>query len=147
MVKGRMGLTQREINEAIESGENAKYCLRLARKKLRSALRWSRVDLFSDSMIVNTIKYGKVFKASTNMQVAQNYLRTFQKRVKDADVYYEFYDSIDEYAKDADVFCDCVMHELEVHDNIADMLAQVERVLPKLEEALARVYKCTPQSE
>ena len=76
-------MLDKEIDEAIASGERALVSLKEAQNKLNSARNWGIFDMLGGGLIADIIKHSKMNDASTYLEEAKRDLLVFQKELQD----------------------------------------------------------------
>lgn len=74
---------QKEIQEAINAGNQAFYIARKVLEDLNSAKNWSTFDLMGGGLIADMAKYDKLNKVQDQIQDLQNALRGFRTELAD----------------------------------------------------------------
>ena len=74
---------QKEIQEAINAGNQAFYIARKILEDLNSAKNWSTFDLMGGGLIADMAKYDKLNKVQDQIQDLQNALRGFRTELAD----------------------------------------------------------------
>ncbi|GGA77122.1 hypothetical protein [Ornithinibacillus halotolerans] len=126
----------KELNEAIEAGEDAKQALRNAVDSLNSASNWGTWDMLGGGMISSAIKHSRMDDASNHIHIAQTRMRSFQKELLDIDQMIKVDMDISGLLKFADFFFDGFIVDWMVQGRINDSLDQVHNQLAKVREIL-----------
>lgn len=74
---------QREINEAIQAGNEALRCLENAKDYLSSASNWGLLDIFGGDLLTTFVKHSKMNRANEQIQAARTALMAFQRELHD----------------------------------------------------------------
>ncbi len=127
---------QKEMNEAIQAGENALYSLRAAREELQKAGNWGIVDLFGGGFVTNLIKHSKMDNASHLMENAKYDLKKFQKELRDVTVNTNLSIDCGGFLTFADFFWDGVVADWLVQSKINDAKRQVDDAIAQVEQIL-----------
>ena len=76
-------MLEKEIDEAIASGEAALFSLKEAQNKLNSARNWGIFDMLGGGLISDIIKHSKMNDASAYLEEAKRDLLVFQRELQD----------------------------------------------------------------
>ena len=130
---------QKEMNEAIQAGENALCSLRAAREELQKAGNWGIVDLFGGGFVTNLIKHSKMDNASHLMENAKYDLKKFQKELRDVTINTNLSIDCGGFLTFADFFWDGVVADWLVQSKINDAKRQVDDAIAQVEQILRRL--------
>lgn len=130
---------QKEMNEAIQAGENALCSLRAAREDLQKAGNWGIVDLFGGGFVTNLIKHSKMDNASHLMENAKYDLKKFQKELRDVTINTNLSIDCGGFLTFADFFWDGVVADWLVQSKINDAKRQVDDAIAQVEQILRRL--------
>lgn len=130
---------RREINEAIQAGQEALRYLEEAKNCLNSAGNWGIVDMLGGGMLTTFIKRSKMTDANTLIQQARTSLKRFQKELMDVDTIPEFHLETGNFLTFADYFFDGVVADWLVQSKINDAKRQVENAIQKVNYLLRQL--------
>lgn len=130
---------RREINEAIQAGQEALRYLEEAKNCLNSAGNWGIVDMLGGGMLTTFIKRSKMTDANTLIQQARTSLKRFQKELMDVDTIPEFHLETGDFLTFADYFFDGVVADWLVQSKINDAKRQVENAIQKVNYLLRQL--------
>ena len=142
LFKGRKGevmnsyMMDKEIQEAIISGERALNSLRNAQEKLNSARNWGIFDMLGGGLITDMIKHSKMSDASSYMEDAKRDLLVFQKELRDVQGQVDLKVDIGGFLTFADFFFDGIVADYLVQSKIAEARSQVEQAISIVEQLL-----------
>lgn len=125
-----------ERDEAIEAGERALRCLRNAKSELDSARGWGIFDIFSDGLLSNLIKHGKLNKASQSLEEAKWELERFSQELDDVSDITGYHFDIGGFATFADFFFDGLVADLYVQSKINQARGNVKNAINRVESVL-----------
>ncbi len=123
---------RREINEAMQAGQEALRCLSQARDCLNSAGNWGIVDMLGGGLITTYIKRSKMKDADLLVQQARSALKRFQKELTDVENIPEFRIETGDFLTFADYFFDGLVADWLVQSKINDARRQVENAMVKI---------------
>lgn len=126
-------MQEKEINEAIDSGERALVSLRTAQEKLNSARNWGIFDMLGGGLIADIIKHSKMNDASTYLEEAKRDLLVFQKELQDVQETIDLKVDVDGFLTFADFFFDGIIMDYVVQSKIAEARKQIEQAIPLVE--------------
>lgn len=134
---------QKEIQEAINAGNQAFYIARKILEDLDSAKNWSTFDLMGGGLIADMAKYDKLNKVQDQIQDLQNALRGFRTELADVTerISGNLYVEIGDFLHFADYFFDGLFTDWMVYDKINDSRNrtmqtsdQIQKILGQLNE-------------
>lgn len=129
-------MMDKEIQEAIISGERALSSLRNAQEKLNSARNWGIFDMLGGGLITDMIKHSKMSDASSYMEAAKRDLLVFQKELRDVQGQVDLKVDIGGFLTFADFFFDGIVADYLVQSKIAEARSQVEQAIFIVEQLL-----------
>jgi len=132
-------MMDKEIQEAIISGERALNSLRNAQEKLNSARNWGIFDMLGGGFITDMIKHSKMSDASSYMEDAKRDLLVFQKELRDVQGQMDLKVDIGGFLTFADFFFDGIVADYLVQSKIAEARKQVEQAISIVEQLLAEL--------
>lgn len=134
---------QKEIQEAINAGNQAFYIAQKILEDLNSAKNWSTFDLMGGGLIADMAKYDKLNKVQDQIQDLQNALRGFRTELADVTerISGNLYVEIEDFLHFADYFFDGLFTDWMVYDKINDSRNrtmqtsdQIQKILGQLNE-------------
>ena len=134
---------QKEIQEAINAGNQAFYIAQKILEDLNSAKNWSTFDLMGGGLIADMAKYDKLNKVQDQIQDLQNALRGFRTELADVTerISGNLYVEIGDFLHFADYFFDGLFTDWMVYDKINDSRNrtmqtsdQIQKILGQLNE-------------
>lgn len=126
-------LQEKEINEAIDSGERALISLKEAQSKLNSARNWGIFDMLGGGLLADIMKHSKMNDASSYLEAAKNDLLVFQKELEDVQGTIDLKVDVDGFLTFADFFFDGIIMDYMVQSKIAEARKQIEQAIPLVE--------------
>lgn len=129
-------MLDKEIQEAILSGERALEILRAAQNKLDSARNWGLFDTFGGGFISNVIKHSKMSDASSYMEDAKRDLLVFQRELKDVQGHVDLRVDVSGFLSFADFFFDGIVADYLVQTKIEEAKKQVAQAISIVERLL-----------
>ena len=129
---------ERETDEAIAAGMNAADAASRVADSLSGASAWGVVDVFSDGILADIMKYSHIDNAQAEMEQLRVALRRFDTELADIGA------TIDTnvaggFLGFADIFFDNFFTDFAVRSRINNALDSAENVLHRIEDALARL--------
>lgn len=126
-------MLDKEINEAIDSGERALASLKTAQEKLNSARNWGIFDMLGGGLLADIMKHSKMNDASAYMEEAKRDLLVFQKELQDVQETIDLKVDVDGFLTFADFFFDGIIMDYMVQSKIAEARKQIEQAIPLVE--------------
>lgn len=130
---------QKELEEALRSGEDARQALASVLDSLDSARNWGTWDMLGGGMISTAIKHSRLDDASESANRAQYLLGRFERELKDVDLIADLNVELDSFTSFADYFFDGLIFDWTVQSRINDSLDRVEHVVQRLRIVLERL--------
>jgi len=127
-------MMDKEINEAIDSGERALVSLHAAQEKLNSARNWGIFDMLGGGLFTDIIKHSKMNDAASYLEEAKRDLLVFQKELQDVQSTIDLRVDVDGFLTFADFFFDGIIMDYVVQSKIAEARRQIEQAIPLVEE-------------
>lgn len=134
---------EKEIREAISSGECALDALKDARDNLKSAGGWGLFDLLGGGLISGLMKHRKIEEANESLYGAKAALDHFRDELGDVRDIQSLKVEIGDFLTFADFFFDGffadIMVQSKIHeaqDNLDDAIAKVTTILKRLRASL-----------
>ena len=127
-------MLNKEIDEAIASGERALLSLKEAQNKLNSARNWGIFDMLGGGLITDLIKHSKMNDASAYLEEAKRDLLVFQKELQDVQGSIDLKIDVDGFLTFADFFFDGIIMDYVVQSKIAEARRQIEQAIPLVEK-------------
>lgn len=112
----------KEINEAINAGDNVQSALGEVIRSLRSAGNWGIWDMLGGGFIATAAKHSKIDDAKEQIYNVQRLLRIFKKELSDVDTSTDLDINIGSFETFADYFFDGLIADWIVQNKINDSL-------------------------
>ena len=128
----------KEIQEAIDAGEEALRSLYDAKKYLISAGNWGIVDILGGGLITDLIKHSKIQDASRCIDRARYDLRRFSKELDDIDEYISDV-NVGDFLTFADFFFDGFIADIFMQNKISDAKNQVDQAINRVNTIISRL--------
>lgn len=137
-----MEAEMREIKEALNAGESVLNSINTTLESLGSADSLATWDLFSDSFLIDMLKYDKIDKAEEELFYLEGLLERYKKELKDVDLNNVLnYENLGKMRRVFDVFFDNIFSDWSTKDTVKrninnlDMIyTEVSRIQKQLEE-------------
>ena len=127
---------QKELEEALSAGENAKRLLGQVQDDLDSARSWGTWDMLGGGLIATMAKYDRLDSAQSSIRAAQRALSDFRTELADVSQLQVPSIQIGEFATFADYFFDGIFSDWYVQSSIKTAQEGVSEVHMKLTAAL-----------
>ena len=127
---------QKELEEALSAGENAKRLLGQVQDDLDSARSWGTWDMLGGGLIATMAKYDRLDSAQSSIRAAQRALSDFRTELADVSQLQVPSIQIGEFATFADYFFDGIFSDWYVQSSIKKAQEGVSEVRMKLTAAL-----------
>lgn len=132
---------QKEIQEAINAGNQAFYIAQKILEDLDSAKNWSTFDLMGGGLIADMAKYDKLNKVQDQIQDLQNALRGFRTELADVTerISGNLYVEIGDFLHFADYFFDGLFTDWMVYDKINDSRNRTMQTSDQIQKLLGQL--------
>ena len=127
---------QKELEEALSAGENAKRLLGQVQDDLDSARSWGTWDMLGGGLIATMAKHDRLDSAQSSIRAAQRALSDFRTELADVSQLQVPNIQIGEFATFADYFFDGIFSDWYVQSSIKKAQEGVSEVRMKLTAAL-----------
>ena len=127
---------QKELEEALSAGKNAKRLLGQVQDDLDSARSWGTWDMLGGGLIATMAKYDRLDSAQSSIRAAQRALSDFRTELADVSQLQVPSIQIGEFATFADYFFDGIFSDWYVQSSIKTAQEGVSEVYMKLTDAL-----------
>ena len=127
---------QKELEEALSAGENAKRLLGQVQDDLDSARSWGTWDMLGGGLIATMAKHDRLDSAQSSIRAAQRALSDFRTELADVSQLQVPSIQIGEFATFADYFFDGIFSDWYVQSSIKTAQEGVSEVHMKLTAAL-----------
>lgn len=123
----------KEINEAINAGEETLNSLKRVREKLKSAQSWGVWDVLGGGLISNIGKHSAIDDANNIAKDVQYQLKSFKKELSDVNEFTDIEVNISSFAAFADFFLDGIFADWFVQSKINNSLDNVNATIGKIQ--------------
>ena len=130
---------RREIDEAIQAGQQAHSSLLRAKECLKSAGNWGLLDMFGGGMFTTFVKRTRMNDAEQLVQQARSDLQRFGRELEDVESIADFHVETGSFLAFADYFLDSFLVDWLVQSKIRDAQQQVEDAIEKVENILQQL--------
>lgn len=130
---------QREIDEAIRAGQQARDSLLKAKDCLKSAGNWGLLDMFGGGLFTTFVKRTRMNDAEQLVQQARSDLKRFGKELADVESIADFHVETGNFLTFADYFLDSFLMDWLVQSKIRDAQKQVDDAIEKVEYILQQL--------
>ena len=137
--------THREAAEAAQAGQYARQCALEALDSLQDAKALGTLDLFTDSLLVNLVKYGQMDESQIQMEELNVALRRFNTELADLSEGLSL--DVGGFLGFADFFFDNFFVDFAINSRIHDSYTAVSDILRKIEDALAQLEELLARCE
>ncbi len=137
----------KEINEALDAGQQAEKMAQNMLKELKDAEGWGTYDMLGGGMLSSMIKHEHIDNAQKMTEGLQLAIRSFNTELADISRGAELDVNMDEMLKFADVWLDCFFTDIMVQDKIEKSLENVRRVKTQIVEVLREVEEMQEEQD
>ncbi len=130
----------KEIDEAIEAGENVLYSVNSALSSLDNAEGWGVWDMFGGGLMTDLMKHSHIDDANADVQEIQYLLRSFKSELTDIKISSDISVQTGGFTKFADFFFDGLISDWFMQskiqsskENVSQVKRQVQNVINELE--------------
>ena len=130
----------KEINEAIQAGENAIASLDSVYTFLDKADSWSTVDMFGGDLVGAILKHDNFEKAQSHLSIAKNNIYKFEQELKDVYIEEVNIPSFDMGDFVIDFMFGNIFTDIMIQSKINDAIANVKRTTKTIESIIDDLY-------
>lgn len=130
---------QRELDEAVRAGKDARDGLRKVVEALESAARWGNMDLLGGGLLVSSVKHSRLDEAHHAVQEAQTLLLRFDRELADVSGQVGLDFESGGLTAFADIFIDNLLVDLLVQSRITESLEAAQSMLARVDELAGRL--------
>lgn len=138
---------QREIKEALSSGNAVQTSLAEALKSLKSAAGWGIWDMMGGGFITDLVKHSHIDSASDTLRRTQSLLRFFKTELADVRISGDVQLDIGSFATFADFFFDGLFADFFVQRKIHVALQNVKDLETEVQNALDALHKLDQEEQ
>jgi DNA repair exonuclease SbcCD ATPase subunit len=143
IVEGEAKLTseKKELNEAIQAGNELLYSLQRVQESLTSAGNWGTWDIFGGGLISTMAKHSRIDDAQNEINNAQYLIKRFHRELQDIGGEMNLSIEIGSFLTFADYFFDGFFSDLEVQSKIRDAQSKVSGAIYKVEKVIKNLNR------
>lgn len=131
----------KEMQEAIDAGNNLQIALRQLIQFLKSAQSWGTWDILGGGFLATAAKHSKIDKAKEQVYNVQRLIRELKKELLDVDVSMNIDINIGSFETFADYFFDGLIADWMVQSKINDSLTRVYNIDSDISSLLKTLTK------
>ncbi|SHN83977.1 hypothetical protein [Desulfitobacterium chlororespirans] len=143
--KNRRRINLKEIDEAIEVGDQVLDSLNQALRNLSSAEGWGTWDLLGGGVISGLAKHSHINSAQADIEKTQSLLRQFKTELTDIRIGTELSLKTEGFIKFADFFFDGIIADWFMQTRINESQASVENVKNQVQSIMAKLHELKTQ--
>lgn len=132
---------ERELSEAIQSGDMAFAGLNRAAQALDSASGWGTWDILGGGMLASMAKHAKLDEAQAMVQEIQPLLQRFERELSDVGGSFSLDIETGGLAAFADIFTDNLLVDLLVQSRISDSLEAAQSMALRIRDLVTRLSR------
>ena len=130
---------EKEIDEALTTGNIALSCLEEARSMLNGAGGWGVIDILGGGMISTYMKHKKMRQAQKLVNEARNALRNYGRELGDVQGIGDVDVEVGELLRFADYFWDGFLADVMVQSKISKARREVDAAINRVRETQRRL--------
>ena len=130
---------ERELDEAVKAGKDARDGLQHVVEALNSASSWGTLDLLGGGMLTSAVKHSRLDEASKAVQEVQPLLQRFDRELADVSGQVGLDIEAGGLTAFADIFVDNLLIDLLVQSRITESLEAAESMLARVKELVTRL--------
>lgn len=131
----------KEIDEAINAGENTMTCIDNAREALQSAKNWGTWDMLGGGLLSTMAKRENMSEAQSYISDMQKWIRSFARELSDVDDYINADLDIGDFLGFADYFFDGFFVDWAVQSKINSAIDKVDNTKDEVNSILRKLVK------
>lgn len=130
---------ERELDEALDAGEEAEELVEQVLDSLSSAESWGTFDILGGGIIADAVKYSNLDDAQALIEDLQDQLRRFKTELADVTIDTEMNVQVDRFLQFADYFFDNLFTDWAVMDKIHNSQLQVENTRDQIVSVMEKL--------
>ena len=130
---------ERELDEALDAGEEAADLVEQVLDSLSSAESWGTFDILGGGIIADAMKYSDLDEAQALIEDLQDQLRRFKTELADVTIDTEMNVQVDGFLQFADYFFDNLFTDWAVMDKIHNSQLQVENTKDQIVSVMEKL--------
>ena len=130
---------ERELDEALDAGEEAADLVEQVLDSLSSAESWGTFDILGGGIIADAVKYSNLDDAQALIEDLQDQLRRFKTELADVTIDTEMNVQVDGFLQFADYFFDNLFTDWAVMDKIHNSQLQVEKTKDQIVSVMEKL--------
>lgn len=138
---------RKEIEEAINAGQEVLRHIEQALKSLDSAEGWGTWDLLGGGLISDMMKHSHIDDAKEEADVIQRKLSLFRTELADVRIQNEIHFETDGFGKFADFFFDGLIADWCMQSKITDSLDSIENVKRQVDNVMTKLRSMAKMEE
>ncbi|GMQ56725.1 hypothetical protein AN1V17_11190 [Vallitalea sediminicola] len=131
----------KEIDEAINAGENTRSCIDKANEALHSAKNWGTWDMLGGGLLSTMAKRENMSEAQSYISDMQKWIRSFARELSDVDDYINADLDIGDFLGFADYFFDGFFVDWAVQSKINSAIDKVDNTKDEVNSILRKLVK------
>lgn len=131
----------KEVDEAIEVGEQALKSVESTIKSLEKAENWGLWDMFGGGLISTMVKHNHIDEARNYAEKAQRLLGKFKREISDINMITNSVIYVGTFETFADYFFDGLIYDWVVQSEIGKSLDTVKNTKNQIDRAMSKLYE------
>lgn len=136
-----MDQQHKEIQEAINAGEQLLYQLEQSRLYLKKASHWGLYDMLGGGFFATMIKHNRINDAKRYMDDSRMLLQRFSSELRDIYTTFDDLGDIDGFWTFADYFMDGFLADFMVQTKINKALSKLDGLITSVRNILSQLYQ------
>lgn len=133
---------EKELDEAIQAGDNVLDGIDRVLEKLDSADSMATWDLFTDSFLIDMAKYNKINQAEKELTYLERMLDRYKKELKDVELQTALaYEELGQMSRAFDIFFDNIFSDWSTKDTIQRNIFMLKDMLNEVEDVQNLLYE------
>lgn len=126
----------KEINEALDAGDDANECAKDVLCELNSAEEWGTYDVVGGGLVAGIAKHSHLDNAQKKLWYMRENIEQFRTEISDVEIHADLLVSVDSFSQFADIVFDDIFSDFYMLDQIKNSISQVRHVIAQINDVI-----------
>lgn len=126
----------KEINEALDAGDDANECAKDVLCELNSAGEWGAYDVVGGGLVAGIAKHSHLDNAQKKLWYMRENIEQFRTEISDVEIHADLLVSVDSFSQFADIVFDDIFSDFYMLDQIKNSISQVRHVIAQINDVI-----------
>lgn len=129
----------KEIDEALDAGDDAKEFAKDVLCELNSAEEWGTYDVVGGGLVAGISKHSHLDSAQKKLWYMRESIEQFRTEISDVEIHADLLVSVDSFSQFADIYIDDIFSDFCMLDQIKNSKSQVRHVIAQINDVIRRL--------